>query len=84
MTDQQLKKGDTVYYARIFPSVNIYEVYELKLRTVTDDYCVGIEKHSRQSFLFPNSAIGKTVFQERGVALDMVKAAELNDPNFEE
>jgi hypothetical protein len=74
----ELKKKDTVYYTRILPLSNIYDVLELKIRTVEKDWFVGLEKRDKQAFLFPNTALNKTVFIDRKKALEKVKAAELN------
>lgn len=73
-----MNKRDTVYYARIFPNVGMYELDELKIRTVTDEYFVGIEKRSKQAFLFQYSDIGKVIFTNRQDALNKVKDAEKN------
>lgn len=73
-----MNKRDIVYYTRIFPNVNMYELDELKIRTVTDDYFVGIEKRSKQAFLFQYSDIGKVIFIDRQDALRKVKEAEKN------
>lgn len=40
-----LKKKDVVYYTKIIPSCGIYDVYELRIRTVEDDKSV--TAHSR-------------------------------------
>lgn len=73
-----LKKKDVVYYTRILPSSNIYDVLELKIRTVEEDWFVGIEKRDKQAFLFQNTELNKTVFKDRNKALKKVKAAESN------
>ena len=73
-----LKKKDVVYYTKIIPSCGIYEVCELKIRTVEDGWFVGIEKRDKHTYLLYNSEIGKTVFMDRQDALDKVKDAEKN------
>ena len=37
-----IEKGDKLYYTRIFPTVGIYDVCDLTVRTVTDTYFVGM------------------------------------------
>ena len=74
----QLKRKDIVYYARIIPNTGIYEVCELFVRTVTDDYFVGIDKRDKHAYLFGYNAIGNTVFVNRKDALNKVKIAESN------
>lgn len=73
-----LKKSDIVYYARIFPMLGIYEVEELKVRTVKEDYFVTVEKRTKRSYLFGYDVIGEDVFIERKDALAKVKLAEKN------
>lgn len=75
---QQLKKKDKVYYARIIDSSNIFDVLELTIRTVHDDWFVGIEKRDKQAFLFKNADIGVKVFLDRDDALRIVLEAEKN------
>ena len=74
MSDLKIK--DVVYYARIIPSSSIYDVYELIVRTVEDDWFVGIEKRDKQAYLFNDSDIDKVVFKNRKDALDKVLIAE--------
>lgn len=73
-----MKVKDIVYYARILPSLGIYDLDELKIRTVEKDYFVGIAKHNRKAFLFSYNSIGKTVFVNRRDALKKIKEAEKN------
>lgn len=73
-----LKKKDIVYYAKIMPSVGIYDLCELKVRTVESTYFVGIDKHDKHAYLFNNDSIGKTVFNNREEALKVVQKAEKN------
>lgn len=73
-----LKKKEIVYYARIIPQSSIYDVYELIIRTVEDDWFVGIEKRDKQAYLFNDSDIGKVVFKNRKDALYKVLSEEAN------
>ncbi len=73
-----LKKGQTVYYARIIPTVGMYEILELKLRTVTDEYFVGTEKREKHAYLFGYSTLDKCIFKDWKDALKVVKEAEKN------
>jgi hypothetical protein len=73
-----LKKKDVVYYTRILPSSNIFDILELKIRTVKDNWFVGIEKRDKQAYLFHDNDINKIIFTDRNIALEKVKQAELN------
>lgn len=77
-----LKKKDKVYYARIIPTVGIYEVCELKIRTVKDNWFVGVDKRDKRAYLFANSEIDNLVFMDRNRALEKVQIAETSKKNI--
>ena len=74
-----LIKGDIVYYTRIMPSLGIFDVYDLKVRTIADTYFVGMEKRDKKTYLLPYSAIGEYVFTNRKDAVDKATIAEENN-----
>ena len=74
-----IRKGDVWYFARIIPRNSIYEVCELKIRTITEDYIVGIDKHDKHAHLINNLEIPKLLFKNRKDALSKVKLAEKGD-----
>ena len=78
----QLTKGDIIYYSRIMPNLGIFDVYELKIRTVADTYFVGTDKRDKKAFLLPYSEIGEYVFIERKDAVDKAISAEENAPKI--
>ena len=53
--------GNIVYYARIMPKLDVYDVYDLKVRTVEDTYFTGIDKRDKKSYLFSYKDVDKTV-----------------------
>lgn len=71
-----MKKKDIVYYARIQPSLGVYDVLELIVRTVEKDWFSGMDKRDKRVYLFNNKDIDKLVFTDRKVALNKVKEAE--------
>jgi len=73
-----MKKGDKVYFARILPRVGMYEVYDLKVRTVAETWFSAIDNRSKHTFLFSNKDIEKIIFYDRREALNVVKIAEKN------
>ena len=72
--------GDTLYYARIMPKLDVYDVYELKVRTVEDAYFSTIDKRDKKSYLFSYNDIGNTVFFDWQEAVNKTKEAEKNKP----
>ena len=74
------KIGDIVYYARIMPTLGIYDVCELKIRTITDTYFVGTDKRDKRAYLFSYNAVGKCIFSNRKDAVDKAITAEESSP----
>lgn len=66
----RLKKKDKIFYLRKLPKQDINEVLRLTVRTVEEDYFVGIEEKEQHVFLFHYSDIGKIVFLTYGEALE--------------
>lgn len=79
-----MQKGDIVYYARCLRESGIYEVCELKIRTINENWFVGTDSRSKQAFYFDIDKLNKTVFYDRKVALKKVKNAEKNKIIFSE
>ena len=80
LMNDKIRKNDIVYYARIMPRLGIFDVYDLKVRTVEDTYFVAIDKCDKKSYLFSYNDIGKTVFFDWQEAVDKTKEAEKNKP----
>ena len=78
--DEIYKIGNTIYYARIIPTLGIYDVCELKIRTITDTYFVGTDKRDKRAYLFSYNAVGKCIFSNRKDAVDKAIMAEENSP----
>ena len=74
------KIGDIVYYARIMPTLGIYDVCELKIRTIADTYFVGTDKRDKRAYLFSYNAVGKYIFSNRKDAVEKAIVAEENSP----
>jgi hypothetical protein len=72
----ELTKGQKVYYTRIFESVGVFEVIDLKIRTVEDTWFVGTEERTKQAYMLGIGSINKTVFFTRQQALDIVLEAQ--------
>lgn len=79
-----INKGDKLYYARIFPTVGIYEVCDLTVRTVTNSYFVAVDKRDKHAHLFGFNALGDTVFEDRKECLKRVQVVEANKKEINE
>ena len=73
------KIGDIVYYARIMPTLGIYDVCELKIRTVADTYFVGTDKRDKRAYLFSYNEVEECIFLNRKDAVEKVITAEENN-----
>ena len=78
--DEIYKIGNTIYYARIMPTLGIYDVCELKIRTIADTYFVGTDKRDKRAYLFSYNAVGKCIFSNRKDAVEKVIVTEENSP----
>lgn len=65
-----------MYYARISHNLGMYELCELKVRSVYDTYFVALENRTKIAFPFGYTLIGETVFFSRKEALEKVREAE--------
>lgn len=73
-----MQKGEKIYYVRIHNSVNLYEVYDLKVRMVEKTWFSATDERTQKAFIFSYKDIGKTVFFDREEALYLVLKAEEN------
>lgn len=71
-----MNKGDIYYYARILPNLGVYDVLDIKIRTIAEDWFVGLETRDKQAFIFNNKDIDKIVFDSRIDAVMRAKEAE--------
>lgn len=85
-----IKRGDIFFWARIRPTLGVYDVLEMKVRTVEDNWFVAIEKREKHAQLFNYSDINTVLFSDRKMALAKVKEAEKhklkisNETDYEE
>lgn len=75
-----MKIGDIVYYAQILKETQVFEVLELRVRTVTmngvNDWFVGVEKRTKHAYSFKMDRLNEIVFYDRLKALELVNEAE--------
>lgn len=71
-------KGSVVYWSRTHPETGIFEVCELTVRTVYLGCFVGVDKDSKRAHIISYDEYDETVFDDRNLALAVVKAAEKN------
>lgn len=77
--DKRLDVGTIVYYARVLPNTQVFDVHDLKIRTVSESYFVGCDTKDKNAFLFPWSDLEEIVFTDRRKAVKYVKEAKKNN-----
>lgn len=75
--------GDTVYWARCYYATGTYDLIELHIRTIYPDCFVGCDPKSGQAFILGYNECDETVFDDRDLALAVVRNAEKNKRVFE-
>ena len=83
MNKQNISIGKVYYYARTIPSVGIFDVCELKIRTVEDGYCVGVDKHDKHAYLLDDNTIKKDLYENRNDCLEAVRFEEMDSPKVD-
>ena len=73
-----INRGDVLFWARIVPCCGIYEVHDLTIRTVGEDYFVGVDKHDKHAYLLGFNTINDVAFEDRKQALNKINVAEKN------
>jgi len=71
-----LEKDNIVFYARVIPVCDIFEVLQLVIRTANDGWYVGVHIDTHQAFPFDSGDIGVLIFSSKTEAEEIVKAAK--------
>ena len=60
----QIQKDDIIYFSHVLPNLNIYEVLEMKIRTVGVNWFVASSTKNRNNvYAFTDDDINQIVFQ---------------------
>lgn len=72
-----IEVGNTVFYARVVPQCDIYEVLKLTVRTVSEStWCIGVDAETRQAFPFNKDDESTLIFFNEKEAQAVVKDAK--------
>lgn len=73
-----IELGNKVFYARVIPQCDIFEVLRLTVRTADDDgWCVGVDNDgTKQAFPFDKNDVGTLIFFNEKEAEAAVKDAK--------
>ena len=75
-----LKRGNKIYFARTHPSLGMYEVLDLIVRTAEDTWFSAYEKKTGRAYLFSYKDVGTLIFDNRCQALSVVREIESKSP----
>ena len=70
---EEIQKGDSLYFARIMPSLGYYEIHDVVLVTKYDDHCSVCELKTKQSFIFNLKTLQDQLYVDREEALAYIK-----------
>lgn len=79
-----IEKGSIVYYTRVFPNIGTYDLCELRVRTVMDNWFCGVDKKVKRAYLIGFNEIGENIFENRKIALKKIHNAEKKYPHVSE
>ena len=68
--------NERVFFARVVPQCDIYEVLSLVIRTAKKDWFVGVDSNTRQAYPFNCSSLGTLIFSTSKEAEQVVKDAK--------
>ena len=71
-----LKVGQIMYWTRVHPQINIFDLYDLQIRTLYDTYFACVDKRTKQSYVFSYNDVNKTIFINRDEALVIINKLE--------
>ena len=70
----QIQKDDIIYFSHVLPKLNIYEVLEMKIRTVGVNWFVASStKNSNNVYAFTDDDINQIVFSTYQEAYEHMK-----------
>ena len=70
----QIQKDDIIYFSHVLPKLNVYEVLEMKIRTVGVNWFVASSTKNRNNvYAFTNDDINQIVFQTYQEAYEHMK-----------
>ena len=76
----QMQKDDIIYFSHVLPKLNVYEVLEMKIRTVGVNWFVAASTiDSNSVYAFKNKDIGKIVFQTYQEAYEHMNRQKENE-----
>ena len=77
-----LHKGDTVIFARVIPKIGCYDPVTLKIVSVYDNYCTGVDTNTKQTYPFSKKYAEDVLFLDKKNALEYLKQKKKENKNI--
>jgi hypothetical protein len=71
---KDLQKGTSVIFARVIPATDCYELLNLHIVTVHEDYCTGTDQKTKQTYLFTPTYAEEVLFYNRKLAVEYLNS----------
>ena len=68
-----VEKNSIVYFERCVPTCDIYDTLQLSIRSVGDNWFVGVDTTTRQAYPFDRDNIGVLIFSNKKEADEVVE-----------
>jgi len=67
---EELKKGDSVVFARVLPKIGYYELIDLHIVSVYEKYCTDADLKTKQTYSFNRKLAEDVLFFDRNMAIE--------------
>lgn len=74
--NEQLYKGQVIFYAQIMPRMQRFDSIPCRLRTIEEDFVVGIDLKREHARIFNRKDLNKTFFLSEDKCLEILANAE--------
>lgn len=79
---EELKKGDSVVFARVLPRIGYYELLDLHIVSVYEKYCTGADSKTKQTYSFNRKLAEDVLFFDRNMAIEYLDKKKLENKNI--
>ena len=82
ITYDNLRKGDSVIFARVLPKIGYYELLDLYIVSVYDKYCTGVDTKTKQTYCFGRKLAEEVLFLNRNLAINYLNQKKQENKNI--
>ena len=82
ITYENLKKGDSVIFARVLPKIGYYELLDLHVVSVYNKYCTGADTKTKQTYCFGKKRAEDVLFLNRNLAIEYLDKKKQKNRNI--